>query len=253
VAKPPELRLARVRILAAIGQIQAEACRGEPGLESLRQSLHLQQELVAEQPADLERRAELAGIQLSLGKTLDDLGRADSAIAPLETARELYEALGHVARAKTRFRAERGVTFTALGRAYSNANRRADSAAAWARAQAELTLAIEEKPEDPQCWIDRGLFFIRRRQESRAAADLWRAWSLDPGANNWSRPVLWAALVLFSGEREEYRRGCRRLLERFGQTSAPLLPVVPGHHPGVGPGRGRRLEPRRPDHPGGCP
>jgi hypothetical protein len=31
--------------------------------------------------------------------------------------------------------------------------------------------------------------------------------------------VLWAALVLYSGDREEYRRGCRQLLERFGRTS----------------------------------
>ena len=52
-----------------------------------------------------------------------------------------------------------------------------------------------------------------------AAADLWHAVSLDPGADNWSRSVLWASLVLFNGDREEYRRGCRRLLERFNQTS----------------------------------
>ena len=32
------------------------------------------------------------------------------------------------------------------------------------------------------------------------------------------RPVLWASLVLFTGDQEEYRRGSRRLLERFGQT-----------------------------------
>jgi tetratricopeptide (TPR) repeat protein len=216
VARPLEIRLARARVLAAIGQVE-----GEKGLENLRQALHLQQELVAEQPADVERRAELAGIHLSIGKLLDDLGRANSAIAPLEEARGLYEALADVSPEKTRFRAERGATFMALARAYSHSGRRADSAAAWDRAQGELTLATEEKPEDPQRWIDRALFFIRRRQESLAASDLRRAWSLDPGAASWSRPVPWAALVLFSGDREEYRRGCRRLLERFGQTSAP--------------------------------
>ena len=64
------------------------------------------------------------------------------------------------------------------------------------------------------------LYFIRRRQESLAASDVGRAWSLDPAAVSWSRPVLWAALVLFTGDREEYRRGCRQLLERFGQTSS---------------------------------
>jgi hypothetical protein len=182
----------------------------------------LQQQLVAEQPADVERRADLAGIQLSLGRLLADLGRADSAIAPLEAARDFYEALGGVSRETARFRAERVATCMALGRAYSNSNRPVDSAAAWDRAQGELTQAIEEQPEDPDRWIDRALCFIHRRQESLAVSDLWRAVSLDPGAHFWSPSVLWASLVLFSGDREEYRRGCRRLLERFGQTSDDL-------------------------------
>src|SRR5262249_46539601 len=162
----------------------------------------LQQQLVAERPLDVERRADLAGIQLSLGTALNELGRADEAIAPLEAARGLYEALGDGSPGKTRFRVEWGGTLRALGHAYEGANRPVDSAAAWDRARGELTRAIEEKPEDPQRWIDRALFYIRRRQESLAASDLRRAWSLDPGAAAWSRPVLWAALVLFGGDRE---------------------------------------------------
>jgi serine/threonine protein kinase len=219
LARSPERRLARARILAAIGQLEAAAGRSAKGLEYLRQALPLQQQLVAEQPADVERREDLAGIQLSLGKTLADVGRADSAIAPLEAARGLYEALGGDSRGKTRWRDDRVATLMALGRAYSTLNHPVASAAAWDLARSELTQVIEERPEDPQRWIDRALCFIQRRQETLAASDLWRAVSLDPGADSWSRPVLWASLVLFSGEAEEYRRGCRRLLERFGQTS----------------------------------
>jgi tetratricopeptide (TPR) repeat protein len=218
-ARSPDIRLARARILAAVGEAQATAGRTEKGLEYLRQALPLQQQFVAEQPADVERREDLAVIQLSLGRRLTDLGRADSAIAPLEAARDFYEALGDVPRDKARFRAERVAAFEALGRAYSKLNQLGDSAKVWDRAQSELTQAIEEQPEDPDRWIDRAVCFIHRRQESLAASDLWRAVSLHPVANSWSRPVLWAALVLFSGDRQEYRRGCRRLLKRFGQTS----------------------------------
>jgi hypothetical protein len=77
------------------------------------------QQLVTAQLADAERREELAGIQLSLGKTLADLGQADSAIAPLEAARHFYEALAGVSRDKSRFRSQRVAAFEALGRAHS--------------------------------------------------------------------------------------------------------------------------------------
>jgi serine/threonine protein kinase/tetratricopeptide (TPR) repeat protein len=210
--------LARARMLATVGQAAAIG-QSEKGVGYLRQALPLQRQLVAERPLDLERRTDLAGIQLSLGTALNELGRADEAIAPLEAALGLYEALRDASSTKTQFRAERVSTFRALGQAYASANRPVDSAAAWDRARGELTRAIEEKPQDPQGWIDRALFFIRRRQESLAASDIGRAVSLDPSAVSWSRPVLWAALVLFSGDREEYRRGSRQLLERFGQTS----------------------------------
>ena len=218
VARSQAIRLARAGILAAIGQVEADAGRGEKGLEYLRQALPLQQELVEERPADIERRADLAGIQLSTGKALVDLGRADSAIARLDAARGIYEALGDVSRDMTRFRPERAAIFMALGRAYSDAGRGGDSETAWERAQRELTQAIEEKPEDPQRRIDRALCFIRRRHESLAASDLRGAWSLDPEAGPSPRSVVWASLVLFTGDREEYRRGCRQLLERFGQA-----------------------------------
>jgi serine/threonine protein kinase/tetratricopeptide (TPR) repeat protein len=210
--------LARARILTTVGKAAA-IHQSEKALEYLRQALPLQQQLVAERPLDLERRTDLAGIQLSLGTALNDLGRADEAIAPLEEARGLYEALGDASPAKTRFRAEQVETFRALGQAYESAKRPVYSAAAWDRARDELTRAIEEKPEDPKHWIDRALFFISRRQELLAASDVERAWSLDP-AVSWTRPVLWAALVLFNGDREQYRRGCRQLLERYGPTNS---------------------------------
>jgi len=213
-----EIRLARASMLAAVGGVQAAMGRREKGLDYLVQALTLQQELVADQHADIDRRADLAGIHLAIGKTLDELGRADSAIARLEAARGFYEVSGDVAREKARFRVERVATCIALGRAYSHSGRRVDSAAAWERALGELTQAIEEKPDDSKRWIGRALFFIRRRQESLAASDLGRAWSLDPGRGPSPLLVLWASVVLFNGDREEYRRGCRRLLERFGQT-----------------------------------
>jgi tetratricopeptide (TPR) repeat protein len=218
VARSQEIRLARARILASIGQVQAATGRSERALGYLRQALPLQQQLVAEQPADVQRREDLAEIQLALGKTLADLGRADPAIAAMEAARGLYEALEGVSRDQAQFRDERVATLMALGRAYSEANRPGDSLAAWDRAQGELTRAIEEHPDDPRRWTDRALCSIRRRQEPLAACDLWRAWSLAPQAGDSNLMVLWASVVLFNGDREEYRRGCRRLLEPFGQT-----------------------------------
>jgi tetratricopeptide (TPR) repeat protein len=197
-------------LLLNLGKLDAAAA------DFLR-ALPVENEPAPEQHADTERRAELAGIHLSIGKALIDLGRVDSAIARLEAARDFYDVSGDLSREKARFRAERVATFMALGRAYSQSGRRGDSEMAWDRAGNELTQAIEERPDVSQLWINRARFYMQRRQESLAAADLGQACNLYPGWD-WSRPILWASLVLFNGDKEEYRRGCRLLLERFGQT-----------------------------------
>jgi tetratricopeptide (TPR) repeat protein len=179
----------------------------------------LQQQLADERPEDLERKADLAGTHLSLGRTFSGLGQSEAAVSSLGAALGLYEALDRGLAKGVRFRTERVATLVAMGRAYAKAGEAAESTAASEAALGELSAAIREKPEDPRGWIDRALFFIRRREESRADADLLRAWHLDPGADYWSRPVLWAALALYTGDRQEYRRECRRLLREFGQTS----------------------------------
>ena len=74
-------------LLLNLGELDAAA-------EYIPQMLALQKELVAEQSVTAERRAELAGIHLAIGKTLDNLGRADFAIPRLEMVRGFYEVSG---------------------------------------------------------------------------------------------------------------------------------------------------------------
>ena len=70
-------------------------------------------------------------------------------------------------------------------------------------------------------WIDRALFFIRRRQESLAASDLGEPEPLYPGGLVSTGAL--GALVLFSGDREEYGRGAGNCLNDSVRPAAPIF------------------------------
>jgi tetratricopeptide (TPR) repeat protein len=83
---------------------------------------------------------------------------------------------------------------------------------------AEVTAQLERQPEGAPLYFQRADLFARRARWKEAAADMVRGLALDPSDHwNWYRS---AALALQLGDRAEYERHCREMLERFGAAEA---------------------------------
>jgi serine/threonine protein kinase/WD40 repeat protein/tetratricopeptide (TPR) repeat protein len=86
----------------------------------------------------------------------------------------------------------------------------------WDRALADLTRAIDLDAEYIAPRINRAYVYARQGRWSEAAADFARTVELDPNHHlHWYHL---AALRLRLGDRQEYRRICRQMLARFGNT-----------------------------------
>jgi WD40 repeat protein/tetratricopeptide (TPR) repeat protein len=82
-----------------------------------------------------------------------------------------------------------------------------------------LTKAIALKADDPDLYYKRGDLYARRRQWKEAAADFAKRIELKPDES-----LMWlrrAPLLVMSGDADGYRRHCRAMLERFGETRDP--------------------------------
>src|SRR5262249_47750064 len=72
------------------------------------------------------------------------------------------------------------------------------------------------RPNDVQLWIARANYHARRRAWQQAAAATAKVTELDPSDHsNWYHE---SVLQLQLGDIEGYRRTCREMLSRFGQT-----------------------------------
>jgi tetratricopeptide (TPR) repeat protein len=89
----------------------------------------------------------------------------------------------------------------------------------WDKALADLSRATELDPKYPGAWRTRGQVYALLNQWDKAAADFERLLELDP-ADHW-RWCCSAALRLQAGDAEGYRRACREMLARFGNTADP--------------------------------
>jgi serine/threonine protein kinase/Flp pilus assembly protein TadD len=84
-----------------------------------------------------------------------------------------------------------------------------------------FTRVVRERPADARLWRARFLWVLPKGQWQAAAAALARAIESDP-----SDHVCWyhqAPLLLELGDVEGYRRVCREMLDRFGQTNDPQV------------------------------
>jgi serine/threonine-protein kinase len=83
-----------------------------------------------------------------------------------------------------------------------------------------FTRVVQARPEDGRLWIARARYHAHRGQWQQLVDDLSPALTLNRGA-----PSGWLASGLMRlqfGDVEGYRRVCRQMLDRFGQTSAAV-------------------------------
>jgi tetratricopeptide (TPR) repeat protein len=105
-----------------------------------------------------------------------------------------------------------------LGTALRRRGSLAEAAAVSARA---FELLIESNPDDAGAYSQRGSVYAGVQQWDKAAEDFATAIKLQPD-DHW----LWyqyAPLCLQLGDLDGYHRCCRVMLERFGNTSAPVI------------------------------
>ncbi len=81
--------------------------------------------------------------------------------------------------------------------------------------------AVDLRPDEADPLVARGDWYARRGQWEKAAADFAKAVELAPEDHwNWYRL---APVRLQIGDVEGYRRHCRQMLQRFGQTDDPKI------------------------------
>jgi WD40 repeat protein/Flp pilus assembly protein TadD len=91
----------------------------------------------------------------------------------------------------------------------------------WDKADADFAKAFELAPDDSELRFECGEFYAEHGQWDKAAAVCARAAALDPGDDQ--RCGMAACLLWQIGDREGYRRLCRAMLDRFGQTTDPVI------------------------------
>lgn len=86
----------------------------------------------------------------------------------------------------------------------------------WDEALADYSKAIERKSDRAALWTARGRIQAERGNWDKAAADLGKAIHLgEEDATAWCQHLL---ALLAGGDEANYRRGCARLMQRFGNS-----------------------------------
>lgn len=86
----------------------------------------------------------------------------------------------------------------------------------WQAAEADYSKAIERKGDRAELWSARGRAEAERGDWSKAAADMAKAIHLgQQDATVWTQHLL---AQLAGGDEANYRRGCERLMKRFGDS-----------------------------------
>src|SRR5262249_45877701 len=86
----------------------------------------------------------------------------------------------------------------------------------WDKAEADFAKAFEQAPDSAELRFACGEFYAEHGKWDKAAAHCARAIALDPRDDQ--HCSMNACLQWQIGDREGYRRRCREMLDRFGQT-----------------------------------
>jgi serine/threonine protein kinase/tetratricopeptide (TPR) repeat protein len=152
-----------------------------------RDAVALQRQHFAENPNEPEFRLELAKYLFNLGNVLRDTGRTEDGEAAHAEAIVIFKQLVAEFPNRPEFRQELAERELNLGAAHHN---RAGTYAAlgqWAKAAADFQRARELNPENDEVWL------------------------------------LAAYAYLAAGDAANYRRTCRELVDRVGQTDDPVI------------------------------
>jgi WD40 repeat protein/serine/threonine protein kinase/lipoprotein NlpI len=91
----------------------------------------------------------------------------------------------------------------------------------WDKADADFAQTFARAPDTSELHLECGSFYAEQGKWDRASAHYARAHALDPMDDRLS--CMNACLRWQIGDREAWRRLCREMLDRFGQTSDPVI------------------------------
>jgi tetratricopeptide (TPR) repeat protein len=110
-------------------------------------------------------------------------------------------------------RPQESALYLARADAYRKQKQRKEAAKAYDQ-------ALRLDPSNLRAWLEKGTFDNNHGRWQEAAKAWAKALELDPD-NHWERYHS-ATLHLYIGDVDGYRRDCRELLQRFGQTNDPI-------------------------------
>jgi tetratricopeptide (TPR) repeat protein len=152
-----------------------------------RDAVALQRQHFTEHPNEPEFRLELAKYLFNLGNVLRDTGRPEDAEAAHAEAMVIFQQLVAEFPNRPEFRQELSERELNLGAAYHKQAGTYAALGQWAKAAADFQRTLELDPKNHEAW------------------------------------VLAAYANLAAGDAASYRRTCRELVERFGQTDDPVI------------------------------
>jgi tetratricopeptide (TPR) repeat protein len=220
--------------------IEGSAYKGDANLQALearaRDELKRRDKATADYDHALKLHPDQPGLWLARGRRFAELKQWDKADADLARAAELNPSDPQLWRERGRIYAESGQPEKAAADFARALAPVPDSADPWfepwwsdaagirddlARWDEAFDRVVKLRPRDAQLWIARANHFGRQGRWPQAATAMAQVIELDPSDHGaWFQQ---AAVRLQLGDLEGYRRACRELLSRFGQTNDPMI------------------------------
>jgi serine/threonine protein kinase/tetratricopeptide (TPR) repeat protein len=231
VAKAEQDRGAQLEALVKSATLGASP----ESLEAGRTLLALRQSLANEKPERLDRQADVAATQHTIGLIQLSLGQLDEAGRSLVQAEATRQDLVTAEPDKRLYQADLAATRLALGDLDWKANRLAAGAARWQQALALLESVVAAEPTNNR-YVSQLAAAASAIGSSYGEIGLWneaadhyaKAFAAQPSGNSYDWvPV--GYLSLWAGDRESFRRVCTQALERAkGNVDRRLISDLTG-------------------------
>jgi eukaryotic-like serine/threonine-protein kinase len=134
----PALAAARAAAYTRVGHINDEIGSKDAALEAFRQAVAIRNELATLDPADVERRRDLASSQIDVADALAEIGRAEDALREYARSQEILDSMAGADPADAETQSELARAHNGGGIMLRTLGRSEDALAAFERARAAL-------------------------------------------------------------------------------------------------------------------
>jgi tetratricopeptide (TPR) repeat protein len=228
---------------AALAQIRFDVGQKTEAEGELRAILAEHEKIAAEEPDNLDYKAELAAAHQQLGQFLVNDGRAEEGVKAAQQAVALLEQFAAGNPKAARYQVSLAANLFGVGDLHRKAGRLAEGRQAWQKALDLLETARGAAAKDPRLAklvgdleLAAGRAYAELGLWTEASEHFRRAFDVDPLAGKVADRFDHAALLVLTGDEAAYRRYCARVYERSESSlqntlSARMMVLSPGAVP----------------------